>query len=333
MIKITHVITGLIAGGAETMLYKLVARLDRGRFQNTVVSLQDLGVMGPRISDLGIPVLALGMRPGRPNPRPFWRLLALLRQERPQIVQTWLYHADLLGLLAGRMARVPSIVWNLRCSEMRQADSSRGLPLVTWMLARLSAWPQAVMTNSLAGRLDHERLGYRPRRWHIIPNGFDIDLFHPCPPGDSDSRRSLGLPADLPLIGLVARLHPMKDHANFIAAAAHLHKLSPEVHFVLVGKGLDSTNRNLLNQLSLLGLADYFHLLGERDDIAAITPEAGHRYIRFRLRGRLSQCHRGSHGLWRPLCGYRCGGLGVSNRRDRRGSAPAGSCGAGRRLA
>ena len=128
------------------------------------------------------------------------------------------------------------------------------------------------MTNSLAGRLDHERLGYRPRRWNIIPNGFDIDLFRPGASGYADSRRSLGLPDDVPLIGLVARLHPMKDHANFIAAAAHLHKLRPEVHFVLVGKGLDTANRNLLNQLGPLGLADHFHLLGERDDIAAITP-------------------------------------------------------------
>jgi len=253
------------------MLYKLVSRLDRQIFQNMVISLQDQGVMGGRISDLGIPVYALGMQPGRPNPLPFLRLVSLLRRQRPQILQTWLYHADLVGLLAGRLAGVPAIVWNLRCSEMQPADFSRGLSLITWMLARLSPWPQAILANSLAGRRDHERLGYRQPRWAIIPNGFDVDLFHPCTHDCADSRRDLGLPGTVPLIGLVARFHPMKDHANFLAAAAHLHKLRPEVNFVLVGQGVDTANIDLLNQINAMGLADCVHLMGERRDIAAIT--------------------------------------------------------------
>jgi glycosyltransferase involved in cell wall biosynthesis len=271
MIKIIHVITGLIGAGAETMLYKLVSRLDGAIFHNIVVSLQDLGVMGRRISDLGIPVFALGMHPSRPNPLPFLRLLSLLRRERPQIVQTWLYHADLLGLLAGQMAGVPIIIWNLRCSEMRQDEFSRGLSLITWMLAKLSSRPQAILANSLAGWTDHERLGYRPRRWTIIPNGFDVDAFRPCSQGLGNLRRSLGLPAKIPLIGLVARFHPMKDHANFIAAAGHLHKLHPEVDFVLVGNGVDRNNLILMDQINAMGLADHFHLMGERGDIASLT--------------------------------------------------------------
>ncbi len=270
-IKIIHVITGLLVGGAETMLYQLVARLDRAIFHNIVVSLGDLGVMGSRIRDLGIPVFALGLHPSRPNPLPFLHLLSLLRRERPQILQTWLYHADLLGLLAGQMAGVPAIVWNIRCSEMRKDDFSQGLSLVIWMLAKLSPWPQAIITNSLAGQLDHERFGYRARRWTIIPNGFDVDLFSLCTHGCSDLRRNLGLPANIPLIGLVARFHPKKDHANFLAAAGQLHKLHPEVDFVLVGKGSDANNLDLMNQINAMGLANQFHLLGERSDVAALT--------------------------------------------------------------
>jgi glycosyltransferase involved in cell wall biosynthesis len=270
-IKIIHVITGLIGAGAETMLYKLVSRLDQDIFQNMVISLQDQGIMGRRISDLGIPVYALGLRPGRPNPLPLVRLVSLLRRHRPQILQTWLYHADLVGLLAGRLAGVPAIAWNLRCSEMRQADFSRGLSLITWMLAQLSSRPQAIVANSLAGRRDHERLGYRQPRWAIIPNGFDVDLFRPCTPECANIRRDLGLPATAPLIGLVARFHPMKDHANFMAAAAHLHKLRPEANFVLVGKGVDARNIDLMNQVNELGLAGQVHLMGERRDIADIT--------------------------------------------------------------
>lgn len=270
-IKIVHVITGLIGAGAETMLYKLVSRLDRKIFQNMVISLQDQGIMGCRLRDLGIPVVAMGMRPGRLNVLPFLRLVSRLRRERPRILQTWLYHADLVGLFAGRLAGVPTIVWNLRCSEMRPADASRGLSLLTRMLAKLSPWPQAILANSLAGRRDHERLGYRQARWTIIPNGFDIDLFRPCALECSDLRRDLGLPVNVPLIGLVARLHPMKDHASFLAAAARLHQLRPDAEFVLVGKGVDSDNIDLLNQISAMGLAGHVHLMGERRDIAALT--------------------------------------------------------------
>lgn len=111
--RIVHVITGLRVGGTEIMLAKLVARMDRGEFENVVVSLMDPGPVAERIRGVGITVHALGLRRG---PAALWgvaSLARLLRRERPQIVQTWLYHADLLGLVAARLAGVPRVVWNL----------------------------------------------------------------------------------------------------------------------------------------------------------------------------------------------------------------------------
>ena len=271
IIKIMHVITGLSTGGAEMMLYKLVSRMERPAFQNIVVSLQDPGTLGKRINSLGIPVVTLGMRRGVPNPLPVLRLLSLLRQERPQILQTWLYHADLLGLVTGKIARVPAVIWNLQCSDIRQDRGSPGLSLIIRGLRKLSHLPEAILVNSMRGRLDHERQGYHPVRWVFIPNGFDVDLFSPALTGSSQLRRSLGLPPKAPLIGFVARFHPMKDHANFLEAAGHLHRLRPEVHFVLVGRGIDEKNSFLMARINSLGLAGQVHLLGERPDIPAIT--------------------------------------------------------------
>ncbi len=270
-IKTVHVITGLDIGGAEMMLYKLLSRMERSAFQSLVVSLKDGGALKKRISDLGIPVFTLGMNRQASIPIGFSRLLFLLRRQRPQILQTWLYHADLLGLLAGKLARVPAIAWNLRCSELRVEDYSRGLSLIIRGLAKLSHLPDAIIVNSLKGCRQHERLGYHPVRWQLIPNGFDTDLFRPAPRASSGLRRSLGLPAEAPLIGLVARFHPMKDHANFFKAAALLHKLRPEVHYILVGSGIDENNMSLLGQISHLGISRQVHLLGERQDIASIT--------------------------------------------------------------
>src|SRR6478672_11602699 len=97
MIRITHVITGLNTGGAEMMLFKLLSRVDRNRFAPEVVSLTSDGPVGERIRGLGIPVHAVGMVRGVPDPRGLLRLASYLRRSRPDLVQTWMYHADLIG--------------------------------------------------------------------------------------------------------------------------------------------------------------------------------------------------------------------------------------------
>ena len=180
-IKVVHVITGLSMGGAESMLYKLLSAMDRSVIASQVVSLTDEGDWAAPIRELDVPVTALKMPRGRPSPRGLWALWRMLRRERPELVQTWLYHADLMGFIAARLAGVPNVAWNLRCSDMG-ADYYRGISgLVVRGLAALSGLPQAVVTNSQAGRIMHENLGYHPRRWDIIPNGFDLEAFRPDP--------------------------------------------------------------------------------------------------------------------------------------------------------
>lgn len=101
--RIVFIITSLTTGGAETMLLKLLERLDRKRFEPAVVSLTGFGEIGSRIEALDIPVQALGMQPGAlPTPTQFVRLVRLIRAWRPEVVHTWMYHADLLGGLAAR---------------------------------------------------------------------------------------------------------------------------------------------------------------------------------------------------------------------------------------
>lgn len=270
MIKILHIITDLNTGGAEMMLYKLLSFIDRSRFNNVVVSMGDTGTLGGRIKTLGIPVYVLNMRRGIPNPLGLWRLLQILRKERPQVLQTWLYHADLLGLLTGRLLRVPSIVWNIRCAELKRGDINWVLNLTLKLLSKLSHKPKAVIINSLAGRHVHERLGYRPVKWEIIPNGFDINLFSSSEHARVKLRKSLGLLEHAPLIGMVARFNPIKDFTNFLNAAGELYKFNPNVHYVLVGQGVTKENKLLFELITALGIEDNVHLLGERDDIPLI---------------------------------------------------------------
>jgi len=105
-IKILHVISSLDVGGAEMVLYRLVKNMNAARFENQVVSLVHSGKVGEKIQALGLRVFSLEMRSGHPDLGGLVRLAGLLRRESPDLLQTWLYHADLLGLLAARTAGV-----------------------------------------------------------------------------------------------------------------------------------------------------------------------------------------------------------------------------------
>ncbi len=268
MIRIVHVIPSLDTGGAEIMLSKLVASMDRRCFLNTVVSLTDRGQLGAVIQSSGVEVCCLGMKRRRLNISALPRFIRLLKTLNPTIVQSWLYHADLLSLMAVRFAGSPSLVWNVRCSDMELAHYPFLTRLVRWVLPFCSSLPAAVVVNSLAGQRQHERLGYHPRRWKVIPNGFDTDRFRPDRFAGQRLRKELGLAEDTMLLALVARLDPMKDHATFLAAASQVAAARANVHFLLAGKDTE----RLAPRVAELGLIDRVHLLGLRHDIDRLIP-------------------------------------------------------------
>ena len=268
MIHILHVITGLGIGGAEVMLTKLVAGMDRTRFVSSVVSLTNPGQLGESIQASGVPVHSLNMQRGWPDPRGWLRLAWLLKTLKPALVQSWLYHADLLSLIAVWKAGPIPLVWNLRCSEMDFKYYPYQTRLVLGLLSFCSHVPAAVVANSLAGQQYHQRLGYRPRRWEVIANGFDTDRFRPDRSIGPKLREELGLPQDTVLLALVARVDPMKDHAMFLAAVRQVATARANAHFVLTGKGTET----LIPRVAELGLSGRVHFLGPYRDIDRLMP-------------------------------------------------------------
>jgi len=268
-IKILHVITGLSTGGAETMLLKLMQSMDEKRFDNRVVSLTSIGTVGPAIEAAGIRVMALDMRRGIPHPLGLWRLWRTIRREQPDIVQTWMYHADLLGLVAARLAGRAKVIWNLRCSFMGE-EYYRGMTgALIRVLARLSSNPTAVIVNSETGRTLHKSRGYGPKRWAMLPNGFDTERFHPDVSARQKIRAEIGAAEATPLIGLVARFDLVKGYDTFLTAAGRLATIDPDVQFVMVGNGFSADN-STLSDIVPTNLQDRLHLLGERGDIPAL---------------------------------------------------------------
>jgi glycosyltransferase involved in cell wall biosynthesis len=269
--RIVFIITGLGTGGAEMMLLKLLQRLDRQRFEAHVVSLTSAGEIGAGIAALGIPVVPLGMRPGTLDPRYFFRLVRRLRRLQPDLVHTWMYHADLIGGVAARLAGVSAIAWCIRHSDFDQAKTSFSTRATVWLCARLSKWvPVRILSCSEQARAIHAAMGYALEKMVVVPNGFDLERFKPAAHARAALRAELGLAMDTPLVGLIGRFDPQKNHAGFFRAAGWLHRKMPRVHFVLAGQGIDGKNSELRQAVLRAGVGGNTHLLGLRGDMPSL---------------------------------------------------------------
>lgn len=270
--KILFVITGLNTGGAEMMLLKILSKVDREIFSPEVVSLTDIGTVGPKIQKLGIPVHCLGMRPGWPDPLSILRFIPLVRRLRPDLIQGWMYHGNLAAQLISVFLppNIP-VLWNIRHSIYNLKFEKRLTALIIRMNALISKRPLRIIYNSQISASQHEALGFAPNKMMVIPNGFNTKTFAPSENARSVIRKELGLSSSTILIGLIARYHPMKDHGNFIQASAFLSKNFPNVHFLLAGKNVDMKNPYLKKLIYDLKLNNNLHLLGERKDINTLT--------------------------------------------------------------
>jgi len=272
VIRVTHVITGLGAGGAEGMLVRLISGLGDGAVENQVISLTDMGPAGHRLEAAGVPVRALRMRRGAPNPFHLVRLARLLAGWRPHVVQTWMYHSDLAGGLAARLAGRSAVVWNLRHSRPDPSLDRRRTVWTARVCGRLSSWlPARVVCCSEAARREHTLMGYREHKLVVIPNGFDTETFRPDPAARRQVRAELGLGPETPLIGGVARFHPVKNHLGWIETARRIATRRGDAHFVLCGEGVDWNNGELAAWAGAAGLLRRVHLLGRRDDMPRVT--------------------------------------------------------------
>jgi glycosyltransferase involved in cell wall biosynthesis len=270
-IKVVHVITDLNTGGAEMMLQKLLERKSASVSAH-VISLRDRGEIGPAIESLGIPVDALDMNPGKiPSPKIFLGLVRRLRQLKPDIVHTWMYHANLIGGFAAKMAGVPAVTWAIHHSNLSPSVNKKATLAVVRACGLISQWlPHRIICCSESALRVHVGAGYAQRKMRVIPNGFDLSRFKPDPEARVHLRDELDLEIDTPLVGLIGRFDPQKNHEGFFVAAGMVSKKNPSVHFLLAGLGIDENNEKLMRSVCSNGVEGVTHLLGLRNDIPRV---------------------------------------------------------------
>ena len=265
--KVLHIITDLLLGGAESVLVEVASRGQRDGHTNVVVSLTDDQPLGDRLRATGIRVLALNMRPSLPDPRAVFRLARIIRAEKPDLVQTWMYHADLLGGVASIFAGRPPLVWGIHHTA---ADPVTLNPR-TYQILRLNAWlshsiPSRIICCAESAKTSHMEVGYRADRMIVIPNGVDVNRFQSDPVARAELRGELVLSENDFLIGLCARFHPTKDHSTFIEAASKI----PDAHFLLCGRDVTESNSALMKMIDEAGIRSRCHILGPRSDMPRV---------------------------------------------------------------
>jgi glycosyltransferase involved in cell wall biosynthesis len=269
---IVHVITGLGRGGAEGALFRLLsATPDAARCK--VVSLGDSGLFGPRLEQLGVEVVALGMNPRRPSPLALLRLARLLRRWRPQLVQTWMYHADLLGGIAARLAGVP-VCWGIRQSDLSPLVNKASTRLIARLCALLSRRvPARIVSCSQKAAEVHRALGYAAP-FVVVPNGLDVREWQPRPELREAVRRELGLGVDEFVFAHAGRADPQKDHGNLARAFSLLPTGPGRPRLLLCGKGLGPSDPYQQALPFSAEARSALVALGERDDLPRLWQAA-----------------------------------------------------------
>jgi glycosyltransferase involved in cell wall biosynthesis len=266
--QVVHVITGMQVGGAEMLLSRIAPLQVQQGLDVSVVCLGPPGPISEKLTAAGVPLTHLGAKGMLHFPKALWQLYRLLKKQAPDVVHTWLYHADLLGGLASYLSGTP-VLWSLHHAGVGKSELKRSTYRILKILAKLShSVPASILSCAQVASRTHASIGYATEKLHFLPNGTDCSQFCPQPQLAAALRESLGISATDLVLGIAGRYHPLKDYPNFLAAVAILQEKMPHVHVLACGHGVDEANPALQPLSSTLPHPERLHLLGNQSQLA-----------------------------------------------------------------
>lgn len=264
--KILHIITSLGDGGAEHTLFK-ICKYDK-KNKHIVISLKDQGKYFPLLKKNNTQVYCLNINFFFIHKIFF--LIKLIRNLKPDIVQTWLVHSDFIGSIAARLANIKNIVWNVRYSQIELGKAKLTTIILIRILARLSfVIPKAIIIVSKRAKKIYKNLGYDPKKLNFIPNGYDLTKFKINKLEKINFKNKINIKKDIPFIGKVARYDPLKDHLNLLKSLSILRLNKVDFLCLLIGTNINR-NKKLLDEIQRLKLKKHVKLFGPIKDISYI---------------------------------------------------------------
>lgn len=269
MKKIIHVIAGLENGGAEMMLYKLIKYRSKNKYDVEIVSMTDRGVFGSKIESEGIKVHTLNMRNGQPTLKSIIKLRNICKDA--DIIQSWMYHADLISLIVGKTMKNKKVVWGIHHSNLDK-DKNKKLVLIVARINRyLSKFTYKIVCCSNFAKEVHIKFGFDKSKFEIIPNGFEVDKFYKVKGARCKLKEELTQIANTKnIVCHVARWDPLKDYNNLIRSIKIVSEKVDSVKYLLCGRYINDDNKELKDLIIKEGVEDMVILLGTRDDIPDI---------------------------------------------------------------
>lgn len=267
--RVLHIISGLGQGGAETALYRLCQECSSEK--HIVVSMGGEEFYSKRLSRLEIDVYHL-------NIKCWWSALTsldflykIIKKNQPDIIQTWMYHADLYGGLVAKFIGYDNIIWGLRHGVIEKDITSNKTLVIIYLNSILSKFiPKLIISCSHYGAINHINIGYAKNKIKIIANGVDLNIFKPFNKILRINDLGLKINSEIPIIGSVGRFNPYKDYNNLFLALEHLRYLGTKFHCILIGDNLALSNQEIVKRLVESNLLDFITLLGKRVDIPLI---------------------------------------------------------------
>mgnify|MGYP000923243032 FL=1 len=271
MIRIVHIITGLGSGGAENMLYKLIKYSDKSKYYHEVISLMDEGIIGKRIRDEGVKIHSLNVS----KANIFKSILNARRICKDfDIINTWLYHADMFGFVIAKLLLKKKLIWNIRHSNLdKNANKSRTLMIVKINLL-LSKKLDCITFNSNKALETHLTVGFKNKNTIVIPNGFELNKFSFNEENRNTLRKALNLDKNCKALITVGRWDVQKDYFTLFKALGEIKNTYTNFKMIMVGTNLDECNEDLCNLAIKYDLRDKLMLLGRRNDIPEILSAA-----------------------------------------------------------
>ncbi len=265
--KVVHVITGLGDGGAEHVLFK-ICKYDITN-KHVVISLKGPGKYFSLLNKIGIKVYCLKFNFF--SIFKFISLIRLLRFLKPDVVQTWLVHADFVGGIAARFAGIKNIIWNIRYSNIEIGKAKFTTILIIRALSSLSyIIPRIIITVSKNAKKIYEKIGYNSKIIKFIPNGYDLSILKINKDQKTKFKKKIKIKKDIPLIGKVARYDPQKDHLNLLKALSIIKSKNINFYCVLIGFNIDKKNITLMSEIKRLKLKNHVKLLGQNNNIPEV---------------------------------------------------------------
>jgi glycosyltransferase involved in cell wall biosynthesis len=267
--RIIHIITGLNNGGAEAILYRL-CKYNKSN-EHIVISMMDKGKYGQLLENENIKVYTLGMPTGKLTFRGIVNLYKLINKFNPDIVQTWMYHANLIGGIIAKFSGIKKIVWGIHHSSLDETHNKKSTIFIAKILGKISnIVPTNIIFCAEKSYEVHKSIGYKCKNMKVVANGYELDKFYPNDENVKNLKNQFELNNTKNIIGLVARFDELKDHNNLLHSLQLVKKSAIDFKCLLIGANILNTNVELINMINKYDLIKNIVLLGERNDIPNI---------------------------------------------------------------